>query len=101
MAAIRFAIQRMGKNAKTFIFFGGCNFRKDKNLGFCRPTVRDREVGDSNSTRSTVSLYIESSIYGRPEDRNGHESFTVGNKYELGCYSVVFGVSLQRRTVAK
>jgi hypothetical protein len=28
--------QRMGKNCKTLVFLGGCNFRKDKNLGFCR-----------------------------------------------------------------
>jgi len=26
----------MGKNCKTLDFLGGCNFRKDKNLGFCR-----------------------------------------------------------------
>jgi hypothetical protein len=28
--------QRMGKNCKALDFLGGCNFRKDKNLGFCR-----------------------------------------------------------------
>ena len=26
----------MVKNCKTLDFLGGCNFRKDKNLGFCR-----------------------------------------------------------------
>jgi hypothetical protein len=28
--------QGIGKNCKTLDFLGGCNFRKDKNLGFCR-----------------------------------------------------------------
>jgi hypothetical protein len=30
------ALATNGKELQTLDFLGGCNFRKDKNLGFCR-----------------------------------------------------------------
>jgi hypothetical protein len=49
----------MGKNAKTLVFFGGCNFRKDKKLRFLsslRFGTVSREVGGSNPLAPTIKI---------------------------------------------
>jgi len=51
----------MGKNCKTLDFLGGCNFRKDKNLAFCRTC--DSQCGAHATVKPNVQAQETSSTY--------------------------------------